>query len=56
MTGLQTGIYWRICWGIITPGLMLAVLIYTLVDMKPLTYKNIEYPNVAHGILSQKGL
>ncbi|XP_054740384.1 sodium-dependent nutrient amino acid transporter 1 isoform X1 [Anastrepha obliqua] len=48
MIGLKTGIYWRICWGIITPGLMLAVLIYTLIDLKPLTYKNVDYPNIAH--------
>lgn len=49
MVGLKTGIYWRLCWGLITPGLMLAVLIYTLLDMKPLTYKNVEYPAIAHG-------
>lgn len=49
MTGQKTGLYWRICWGIITPGLMLAVLTYTLVDMKPLTYKNVDYPHIAHG-------
>lgn len=49
MVGLNTGIYWRLCWGLITPGLMLAVLIYTLMDMKPLTYKNVEYPAIAHG-------
>ncbi|XP_039954948.1 sodium-dependent nutrient amino acid transporter 1-like isoform X1 [Bactrocera tryoni] len=48
MIGLKTGIYWRICWGLITPGLMLAVLIYTLVDLKPLTYKNVDYPRIAH--------
>ncbi|XP_036332945.1 sodium-dependent nutrient amino acid transporter 1 [Rhagoletis pomonella] len=48
MVGLKTGIYWRICWGVITPGLMLAVLIYTLIDLKPLTYKNVVYPGIAH--------
>lgn len=49
MVGLRTGLYWRICWGFITPSLMMTVLIYTLVDMKPLTYKNVDYPAVAHG-------
>lgn len=49
MVGLKTGLYWRLCWGIITPGLMLAVLIYTLIDLKPLTYKNVDYPQIAHG-------
>ncbi|XP_065366659.1 sodium-dependent nutrient amino acid transporter 1 [Calliphora vicina] len=48
MVGLKTGLYWRLCWGIITPGLMLSVLIYTLADLKPLTYKNVDYPNIAH--------
>lgn len=51
MVGLNTGLYWRLCWGVITPGLMLAVLIYTLIDLKPLTYKNVEYPFIAHGKL-----
>ncbi|KAM7344151.1 lithium-inducible SLC6 transporter [Cochliomyia hominivorax] len=48
MVGLNTGLYWRLCWGFITPGLMLAVLIYTLIDLKPLTYKNVDYPHIAH--------
>ncbi|XP_013109299.2 sodium-dependent nutrient amino acid transporter 1 [Stomoxys calcitrans] len=48
MVGLKTGIYWRLCWGLITPGLMLAVLIYSLLAMEPLTYKNVDYPAIAH--------
>lgn len=48
MTGQITGIYWRICWGIVAPGLMLSVLIYTLIEFKPLTYKDVEYPYQAH--------
>ena len=49
MFGIKTGIYWRICWAIITPGIMALVLIYTLIEYKPLTYKNIEYPTLAYG-------
>lgn len=49
MVGIKTGLYWRLCWGLITPGLMLSVLIYTLLDLQPLTYKNVDYPTVAHG-------
>ncbi|XP_037825305.1 sodium-dependent nutrient amino acid transporter 1 [Lucilia sericata] len=59
MVGLKTGLYWRLCWGVITPGLMLAVLIYTLADLKPLTYKNVDYPYIAHAFgwcLSALGL
>lgn len=44
MLGIRTGRYWRICWSLITPGLMFLVLIYTLVNYEPLRYKGIEYP------------
>uniref|UniRef100_A0A1I8Q5G3 Transporter n=1 Tax=Stomoxys calcitrans TaxID=35570 RepID=A0A1I8Q5G3_STOCA len=44
MLGVKTGPYWRICWTYITPGLMLSVLIYSLLNYAPLTYKGIEYP------------
>lgn len=30
MLGLKTGLYWRICWGLITPTFMGTVLIYYL--------------------------
>ncbi|XP_055856670.1 sodium-dependent nutrient amino acid transporter 1 [Episyrphus balteatus] len=48
MVGQKTGIYWRLCWGVITPGLMLSVLIYTLLVFKPITYKDVDYPFAAH--------
>lgn len=48
MVQQKTGIYWRLCWGIISPGLMLLVLIYTLMRFKPITYKDVQYPYVAH--------
>ncbi|XP_055907544.1 sodium-dependent nutrient amino acid transporter 1 [Eupeodes corollae] len=48
MVGQKTGIYWRVCWGVITPGLMISVLIYTLIVFKPITYKDVEYPLNAH--------
>lgn len=44
MLGRSTGWYWRVCWSLITPGLMFLVLIYTLVNHKPLRYKDTEYP------------
>lgn len=50
MIGRNPGIYWRLCWGIITPILMISILIYTIVSYEPLTYKNIFYPNTAYGI------
>ncbi|KAL5287602.1 hypothetical protein ACFFRR_008475 [Megaselia abdita] len=47
MTGQKTGYYWRICWGILSPVMMIGVLIYFLVDLKELTYKDVKYPNSA---------
>lgn len=44
MCDLKTGIYWRLCWAIFTPGLMFLVLVYTLVTYKPLQYKDVAYP------------
>ncbi|EDW72440.1 uncharacterized protein Dwil_GK20711, isoform A [Drosophila willistoni] len=48
MMDIETGWYWRICWSYITPGLMSAVLVYTLLDMAALTYKAVPYPTMAH--------
>ncbi|XP_049308962.1 sodium-dependent nutrient amino acid transporter 1 [Bactrocera dorsalis] len=45
MCDLKTGIYWRLCWAIFTPGLMFLVLVYTLVTYKPLEYKDVAYPD-----------
>lgn len=49
MIGKKPGLYWRLCWGLITPLLMIAILIYTIVTYKPLTYKDIPYPHSAYG-------
>lgn len=48
MFGVKTGLYWRICWAFITPALMTLVLIYTLIEYKPLTYKDESYPHAYH--------
>lgn len=47
MSGQKTGYYWRICWGILSPVMMIGVLVYFLVDLKELTYKGVKYPNSA---------
>lgn len=44
MLHIKTGWYWRLCWSLITPGLMFMVLIYTLVNYEPLRYKDTDYP------------
>uniref|UniRef100_A0A1I8MJW7 Transporter n=1 Tax=Musca domestica TaxID=7370 RepID=A0A1I8MJW7_MUSDO len=44
MLDIKTSIYYRLCWGVITPIFMTAILIYMLVDYKPLTYNDVAYP------------
>lgn len=51
MSGQKTGYYWRICWGILSPIMMIGVLIYFLLDLKELTYKDVKYPNSALSML-----
>lgn len=48
MLGIKTGWYWRICWGIVTPGLMIAIIIYNLATLQPLKYNNYVYPDVMY--------
>lgn len=49
MIGKSPSIYWRICWGVITPLIMTAIWIYTFVAYEPLTYKNVEFPSWGYG-------
>lgn len=49
MIGKNPNIYWRLCWGVITPALMTAILIYTFFAYEPLTYKGHSYPEWAYG-------
>ncbi|KAJ9576849.1 hypothetical protein L9F63_006623, partial [Diploptera punctata] len=44
MVGRKIGCYWRICWGIITPVLMIVILLYSIGTMKPETYKDKPFP------------
>ncbi|TDG44561.1 hypothetical protein AWZ03_009033 [Drosophila navojoa] len=43
MLGIKTSIYYRICWAVITPLLMLSILVYMLVLYEPLKYKDYTY-------------
>ncbi|XP_043500880.1 sodium-dependent nutrient amino acid transporter 1-like [Polistes fuscatus] len=44
----RPSIYWRICWGFITPLLLATILIYTIVGLTPLTYAGVFYPPSAY--------
>ncbi|XP_064537865.1 sodium-dependent nutrient amino acid transporter 1 [Drosophila montana] len=43
MLGIKTSIYYRICWAVITPLLMFAILVYMLALYEPLKYKDYTY-------------
>lgn len=49
MVGRKVSPYWRICWGIITPVLMIVILVYSMATMEPLTYNKVAYPASATG-------
>ncbi|KAL7730577.1 hypothetical protein ACLKA6_000571 [Drosophila palustris] len=43
MLGRKTSIYYRLCWGFITPLVMFVILVYMLVLYEPLKYKDYTY-------------
>jgi len=49
MSGKKPGIYWRFCWSVATPVLMIVILIYSLVNMEPEKYNNQFFPTGAYG-------
>lgn len=49
MLGIKTGWYWRLCWGVLTPGLMVAIIVYNLATLQPLRYNDTTYPEIAYG-------
>lgn len=55
MLGLKTGWYWRICWAVITPCMMLTILVYEFATIKPLMYNGKLYPDYVYGKLFSAG-
>jgi len=47
MIGRKTGIYWRVCWGIILPIGLLANLLYYLISEPTFTSGGTPYPTIA---------
>lgn len=43
MLGIKTGWYWRICWGVISPAIMISILCFKAVTLKPLKYHDYTY-------------
>lgn len=44
MLNIKTSKYYRICWSIVTPMVMMVILVYTLLTMRPLSYNGQEFP------------
>lgn len=38
MTKRKVGMYWRVCWGIMIPILLIVIFIYFVITLPPLTY------------------
>ncbi|KAG8226534.1 hypothetical protein J437_LFUL007875 [Ladona fulva] len=45
--GVKVSAYWRICWAVLIPIFLPAILIYSFVNFQPLTYIGIPYPTSA---------
>ncbi|XP_012538375.1 sodium-dependent nutrient amino acid transporter 1 isoform X3 [Monomorium pharaonis] len=50
MLGKRLGFYWRACWLIVTPLLMVVILVYTCATYESPTYDGARFPNYAYGI------
>lgn len=48
MLNIKTSFYWRMCWGIITPFMMIAVFIFALISSDSVKFAGIPYPVSAH--------
>lgn len=53
MMGHRPSIYWRCCWGFLTPTALFIILTYFLVNLTPLTYNDEYYPPAANGTIFQ---
>ncbi|XP_055844970.1 sodium-dependent nutrient amino acid transporter 1-like [Episyrphus balteatus] len=48
MTNKKVTLYWRLCWTILTPGIMLIIFIYSMITMESAKYSGMEYPELAN--------
>ncbi|XP_043941296.1 sodium- and chloride-dependent glycine transporter 1 isoform X2 [Protopterus annectens] len=47
MLGFPPPIFFRICWRFVSPAIIFFILIFTVIQYKPITYNNYVYPNWA---------
>lgn len=50
MLGTKTGIYYKICWKFITPGIMISIFVYFIYTWKAIEYNNLEYSSAMHSL------
>lgn len=50
MLGFYPNIFWTACWWVVTPGLMLAIVVYTLIFFELPKDGNYEFPVWAHAV------
>lgn len=48
MLNIKTGWYYRICWAVVSPIFMIGILIYTIIEMEPIKYRDYIYPDIAY--------
>ncbi|XP_075156353.1 sodium-dependent nutrient amino acid transporter 1-like isoform X2 [Haematobia irritans] len=48
MLKTRVSFYWRICWGVITPLLLLFIFVYSMIELKTLKYAGMDYPQSAN--------
>ncbi|XP_071870576.1 sodium-dependent nutrient amino acid transporter 1 [Bombus fervidus] len=50
MLGSRPSFYWRLCWAVIAPLLMIFILICTIITYESPTYDGVPFPDYAYGI------
>lgn len=53
MLGRKTGLYWRICWAVVTPLMMIGILVYFILTWEELTFKGMPYEPEMHGKIAE---
>ncbi|XP_076640977.1 sodium-dependent nutrient amino acid transporter 1 [Halictus rubicundus] len=48
MLDKETSSYWRVCWFLVTPLILIGIFIYTVSTLSPLTYSGKQFPASAH--------
>lgn len=51
MMNRKTGLYWRLCWNLLMPLLLISILLYTFITYNQLKYDDKAFPSWAYGNL-----